>query len=141
VSRRPMLLILPGLCLVLTVTAFWRSRSEPDLRPALLGGALVGGVLLVGITEGLSLLSALTRDGLALAWLAATIAAAIAAWRLKAQPKPPSPFPTEFRSKLGLAMGALIVIVLLITAFTSLLGWPNTYDAMAYHLARVAHWT
>src|SRR5438067_75755 len=138
---RAMLLILPGLCYALILTALWRSRTERDPRPALLGAALIWGLVLVGITEGLSLFFALTPLGLGLSWGIASLGAALALRRSKAQPKAAACLPIEYRCRLGLAMSAAILVVALISGSISVLGWPNTYDAMAYHLARMAHWS
>src|SRR6266542_2522369 len=110
-----MLALLPAL--TFTLAAWLSSRRLADWRVAFLYAALAVGVLLVTLTEGLSVIQALTAPALTAAWLGATLVFGVMILRMPhARPR--------WRSWLG----------------TAIVSAPNTVDSMAYHLARVAHW-
>jgi hypothetical protein len=105
----------------------------------LFGGIVATGCLVVLVSEGLSLFSALRPDLVRLIWgvwllvvvvaLArrhqAVLALPRAAWRL------------SLAERVSLA--GLLVIVLL-TGVTAWFAPPNTSDSMSYHMSRVANW-
>jgi 4-amino-4-deoxy-L-arabinose transferase-like glycosyltransferase len=126
---------LPIFCFLLLWAAFARRGS--GRRAAFLAAALTWGVLVAALTEGLSLFGLLTRSALAIAWAATVLAAGATALR---------------RGTAALRLGwswpgwlaglftAGVAAVLGVTLVVALAAPPNTYDAMTYHLARVAHW-
>ncbi|MCE5276689.1 MAG: glycosyltransferase family 39 protein [Planctomycetaceae bacterium] len=124
------------LCVLLIV---YKRRGWP-LRRAVLMAATTWGVMLVGVTETLSLLHALAFGPLCAAWLGLTAAIVILAAAL---PRPArAPEAIDVSGTLGpaawlLLPGAFIIGGSLVTA---LLCPPNNYDSMTYHMARVAHW-
>jgi hypothetical protein len=118
-------------------------------RAAALGAATIWGIIVVFITELLSIPRELTRSGLAVAWLVADVAALVALWlvachtlqrrRLKdrrAADRPMIPRPS-LASALALSGVGIIVVLVALTAFLSP---PNTWDVIAYHMPRVVHW-
>ena len=123
----------------------FKPRTD-DRRLAVLLAALTLGVYVAAITEGLSAFHAVTRGGIAIAWTAVCVVAAIVLWKRKPQQKSDTAsqsaeadeYPgSEMEAKwLSRGVEALIAIVT-ITAITSA---PNVWDAMEYHLARANMW-
>ncbi len=135
-----MLALLPALTFGLA--AWLSSRRLADWRVAFLYAALAVGVLLVTLTEGLSVIQALTAPALTAAWLGATLVFGVMILRMPhARPRWRSWLAHGERESLlveaCLPTLGLLVLILLGTAIVSA---PNTVDSMAYHLARVAHW-
>ena len=117
-----------------------------DRRLAVLLAALMMGVYVAAITEGLSAFRAVTRAGIAIAWTAVCVVAIIALWKLKPQQKlhtvsqsaEPDEYPgTEVEAK-WLARGVEVLIA--IVTITAIASAPNLWDAMEYHLPRVSMW-
>jgi hypothetical protein len=127
--------VLPVLCFLLLWAAF--ARRGGGLRATFLAAALTWGVLVAGLTEGLSLFGLLTRNALAVTWGAAALAAASFALR-----RAPSDVRLAWAWPGWVAglFAAGVVAVLAVTLAVALAAPPNTYDSMTYHLARVAHW-
>jgi hypothetical protein len=99
--------------------------------------AVVGGVVLVLSTETLSLFKALTTQAVRLVWFVGVIAVGAYLWRRRKPLGMPSlPESTTERVLIGSVVG-LVVMLGIVGMFVP----PNTWDAMAYHVARVAHWT
>jgi hypothetical protein len=98
-------------------------------------GAAVVGVALVLITEGLSLGARLTPGWLAASW---ALAGAVAVWAYRwRRINPPLPVPAGSMPRTARwAIG----VILALTGAVALLSPPNTWDAMTYHMPRVAHW-
>ena len=143
-----MLLTLPLLCFALLFDAISRRRQErgaqsheaTDPRGAFLAAAVLWGVVLTLITEGLSLFNWLTPLALTLCWAAATLAAALAAARVAPSRLLPRLERPASGGLLTLGLIAPIAIAILATGLIAIVGWPNNYDAMNYHLSRVGHW-
>ncbi len=120
-------------------------RSYP-WRQALLLAALIWGSLLTFGIEGLSLLRALSFWPLTLFWFLIDISLLLAIWwRYRAVGWH---WFAGWRSARGHLRASLswtallvgIVLICLITGVIALVAPPNTWDAMTYHLPRVAHW-
>jgi hypothetical protein len=97
---------------------------------------VAGGVVLVLSTEALSLFTALTTQAVALLWLAGAIVGGAHLWRRRGSLAMP-----------GLPVGAIdraltgsVVFLVVVLGLVALFVPPNTWDAMAYHVARIAHW-
>jgi hypothetical protein len=127
----------PFLALILLT---WRFRQRwGSWRISILSAAVVWGVVLTVITEGLSLLRLLSFWWVLAAWLAI----AVAALAMKCPSDRPAMCdgPTEAwrvgRWWLAVAGSA---VILLATGFIAVVAPPNTWDSLVYHMPRVAHW-
>jgi len=112
-----------------------------DWRVAFLKASIVWGLVVVASTEALSLFRALSFPALTAVWTLASVVAALGVWRRR------SLLVGRLRANAGDRPRLLLVLALLpiaaIVVATGLIAWvahPNTYDSMAYHMARVAHW-
>ncbi len=133
-----MLAALPVLCFAMTMLYFMAANAW---RNSFIKAAIVLGLLVVANTEILSVVRLVSLPAVALAWGLECVVAAFVAWRRR----------SELRDRLhalrgarpGLPILAAIVPIVLILAAVGLTAWvapPNTYDSMAYHMSRVAHW-
>jgi Dolichyl-phosphate-mannose-protein mannosyltransferase len=112
-------------------------------RERVLVAAIVGGVLVVIVTELLSAFRGLTVSWVFAAWGAIGLGSAVAVFLVGRHGGPDSP-PRPRRgpaSKLDLVMSAWIALVGALTGAVALVAVPSTWDSMTYHLARVAHWS
>jgi len=136
-----MLAVLPLLAYAFLYVLFQtRSRSW---RASFLNSAVVWGSFVVLISEGLSLINALTPTALAVAWSGADLFLACGAvwlliiWSTSGRvltSQPPNLTRVDFLLLAG--VGVIFALVGLI----ALMSPPNTWDAMTYHLPRVVHW-
>jgi hypothetical protein len=115
-------------------------RVFADWREAVLAACVTWGVVVVALSEGLSLFHTLAFWPLLVAWSLISCAALVVCIRL--WPKMPVlPLP-PFRR--GLLMPALLIggmaVILLTTLVVALISPPNNWDSMTYHMARVANW-
>jgi hypothetical protein len=133
--------------LVFAVAAAAFAAASLRLR-SLVATALAAYLALVaqagGVTWALSPFDAVTRTGLTAAE-GAVLAAAAGAWWLRGRPVPSAAAArSELRDALGDRLTALFLAVLLAAlAYELVLALtvpPNTWDALTYHLSRVAAW-
>ena len=110
-------------------------------RAAFIKAAVVWGLLVVGSAEALSPFRALSPSALVGVWGAALVVAGLGAWWRRAL------VAEQLRSTLARRpdpmLAAAVIPVAGIAVATGVIAWvapPNTYDSMAYHMARVAHW-
>ena len=126
------------------VVTFWsakklsRDSERPVWREAVLISALICGVVLVWITELLSLARLLSASYLAAAW-GLCLAMAIFACRRIRQAIPGLAFATPDRL-FSITIAATIVLILGALWVTAIVAPPNNWDSMTYHMARVVHW-
>jgi hypothetical protein len=119
-------------------------------RHAILGGAVLWGSVLVGITEVLSLVHGLTVAGLALAWLVALLTAMWVVALRGASPFAVSGRAAPRRSwlllmrplpRLEVAFFGALAGISIVLGGIAVVSPPNTWDSMTYHMARLIHWT
>ena len=131
--------LLPLAALALFVIAA-RARGEPWPGAALLG-AIAWGTVLTVLTETLGAAGAITHGALGMVWSA--IVLGLGAWLLhvwRARGCAVSlrvPLAAAGRDRWLLLPVALVASLTLVIALAAP---PNTFDTMAYHMARVAHW-
>ena len=132
--------ILAG-CLPFVVLGLFACRIYGRCRSwrlSILSATLVWGVTVTAVTEGLSLVHALSFGWAVGAWLTLGVIAIM-------MPRPPCPHadipvadaPSSARWGVPLAGVALIVSAV---GFIALAAPPNTSDSMIYHMPRVMHW-
>lgn len=133
-----MVVALPALFFVLAA-AYAAARDE--WRVAWMKAAVMTGVVVVAITEALSLANLLSLPQVAAAWAAACGIAAGLVWRRRVD------LVGRWRLLLTLPRPLLVLaplvpvaVIVLATALVALVSPPNNYDSMTYHMARVAHW-
>lgn len=141
------MLVLPYLAaLILVPIAVHRAAPRLGLErcwsAALLGGAVIVGVLVVGVTELLSLFAALTPAAVAAAWGLICIALIWVIARGRAEPAaattPPAAAPRwSLEERLCLAG---ILLVLVVAGVVAMLAPPNNWDTLTYHLPRQVRW-
>lgn len=108
-------------------------------RQAFLLASASWGLLLVVITELLSLCNGLTDDLLALAWLG--VAAGIyTTLFVFLKPTVACKQASRFSFAPSFALLFPIIAILAILALVDLVAPPNNFDSMTYHMARVVHW-
>lgn len=141
-----MLGILPVLFFLATVLILLLTRlgqsnppSQNSWRDDLLDSALLGGVWLVAVTEGLGALHALNRTGLALAWGVPLPVMMSVILKRRAALKNPLRATERLSAPEGAAAG-LTGFILLASLLSALLSPPNTSDALIYHLPRQVYW-
>jgi hypothetical protein len=142
-------LLLAALPLAAYAGLFWVLCLKGEgWRSAAIGAATCWGVLLALITEILSLPRLITRPALALAWLTVTMASVGYGWVLRGRNSYHVESGTggELQAEAGKLDGmdwfllAGIGLLVSLVGMTGILSAPNTWDAMAYHMSRVAQW-
>ena len=130
-----LLALLPLVCLVLLVSG--AGRAGADARSRFLTGLVVWGFLVTFVAEATSLFHRYDRATVAALWAIAAAVLAGRAWRHRRSVRleAPRPFSSSDRTLL-----AGVVIVLLLVGVVAAAAAPNTWDALTYHLPRVAHW-
>ena len=131
--------LLPLIAFIFLFRIFY--RPNVCWRTAVLLAALAWGVLVVLITEVLSLFHLLAWGGLALSW--GLIDAALIGYGIRSAQQPAPPTQVEAGIKLTpfltLLLGGVILIIAAIGVI-ALIAPPNNLDSMTYHLGRVVHW-
>ncbi len=128
----------PALAFIL-LTAAARPRC-PDWRTALLVAAVLWGVVVVAVTETLSLVHALNFWALLGVWIALSAFLAWWMWRhwnAIVSARAGSWMAVGWFDRALLASTAVLAATVGVVA---LVAPPNTYDSMTYHMSRVAHW-
>jgi hypothetical protein len=136
-----MLVALPLLCFlfVFALLRCWRP-TDTDIRATLLSASVVWAVLLVVITEFLSLPSAMSRTTLACGWTLTTLVAGLLVALHVRRSERLTGWTLARPSLAAMAMALPIAVVLFGTGLSALAGWPSQWDSMVYHMSRVDHW-
>jgi hypothetical protein len=115
--------------------------SDRDWRESFLMASVIWGISAVALAEILSALSRLSQEWLALSWLILLFIVLVSLGVLRtrrARLRSPKPrIPAEPTARI------ILVAILLIIVITALVAWispPNTWDALTYHMSRVAQW-
>jgi hypothetical protein len=134
------LILLPLLSFVLILYFLCHRTYGTDPRRAFLSAAVIWGIITTVITEILSILNMLTGATLASCWGATAVGAALVLDRRGSLLRRLPHWTVRSLPLGGVIMSVPIVAILLATAFIAVLGWPNQWDTMVYHLSRVDHW-
>ncbi|NTV29403.1 MAG: hypothetical protein HGA80_04910 [Candidatus Omnitrophica bacterium] len=139
----PVLLLPLFLLIAILLAATVRQRWHLDnRREIIVAGALIFGLTLAAGTGALSLRQAIHPAGLMLFWSGLCIGGSLLVF-YRRQFLPPRPV-LSLPADLTLSEKLLITAWFLLAATLFLLALaapPNSWDAMVYHLSRVAHWT
>ncbi len=111
---------------------------DGKLRKAFIYTLLFISVFVVITTELLNLFDCITTTGVLISWIALLLISFAIWWRWGKH------FPA-FRIMNPLTtfekiLAGSIAFIFLITFITALVAYPNNWDSMTYHLARVMHW-
>ena len=120
---------------------FGNLDSEKLWERAFFRASVLWGTYLILLTEGLSLLEAITPLGLTLGWLV-PILTAIGVLVSRANSELPIVLP-KWKLPERRWDRLLVLAIFVIVGLTALLAWlspPQTWDSLNYHMARVAHW-
>ncbi len=130
--------ILPAVFLVLCWLGF---ASTDGWRPALVKAAILFGVTVTADTELLALPGLLEAPAVSAVWVAECLGAGLLVWRRRELVVARLRDVRAVRPPRQAWLAALpLGFILLATGVTAAVAPPNTYDSMAYHMARVAHW-
>lgn len=123
------------------ITLLYLGVANP-WRVAFVKAAVVWGLVVVASIEALSPLRAVSLPALTAIWTFASVAVALGVWRQRVVLATRLRPMLRERPRWTLAMAVLPIAALVAaTGVTAFVAPPNTYDSMAYHMARVAHWT
>lgn len=115
--------------------------STNDWRTAAIKSAISFGVVTVLNTEVLALAGAINQAALSVVWGLESVVLAVVVWLRRHRISARAPVPRVRRDQwLAYALVAATIAIALLTLVTAIAAPPNTYDAMTYHMARVAHW-
>lgn len=119
----------------------WRLcvQRGQERREAVITASLAWGVLVVALTEALSLLHALSFAPMALAW--GCVCLGLFALLRRSAHSLPSPADQSLpMSRIEWLYMGVISVIIPVTGITALVAPPNTWDSMTYHMTRVAFW-
>jgi 4-amino-4-deoxy-L-arabinose transferase-like glycosyltransferase len=113
-------------------------RVAGDVRAV--RAAVLFGLLMTAVSEGLAAVGSFTRGPVAAVWLGTALVLSAALWRRRfrwPRGRLGAVFPREFVPAFAVTCILLVLGACLVTA---LLTAPNNGDVLGYHLARVRHW-
>ncbi len=113
-------------------------RSGFGLRVAFLAAHVVNALLIVAVTEILSVFQALAAWPLALFW--SVIVLINLAWLYRLRKRPTVKFAYVPLDAVEIVILAAVVFIVAVTGLIAVVAPPSNYDSMVYHLPRVAHW-
>ena len=137
-----MLLVLPT---AFTALYAYARITEEEIGEALAKAILIFELLLLIITNVLSVFAALNSDMIFLSWLLILFAVMVLYGKKKGNTvknKPGKSFLKNdfFRNKLCLIMLIILTVLSLLLLVGALFTVPYNYDSMSYHLARIGYW-
>lgn len=126
---------------VVIFLVFQKYRPAPSWRKSFLSASLVWGLLLVAITEFLSLFGQISFGAVLGLWIVSVVVGVICFIRVGGGLKRSSmrsPLAGVSRFELSLLAGVVII-----AATVGMIAWispPNNWDSLTYHMSRVVHW-
>jgi hypothetical protein len=131
-----MLVILPFTAWLFLFLLFYRSHCW---RSSILLAAIAWGTIVTAVVETLSLFTAVTFGWVLLAWIAINLTLVALCLKLKIAKAARLDFSVQIPLHLILLLAGIVFIVITV-GIIAIVAPPNTWDSMAYHMARVAHW-
>jgi 4-amino-4-deoxy-L-arabinose transferase-like glycosyltransferase len=136
--------ILPFLVFVFIFLIFCMKLSgHEDLsvwRVSFLSASMAWGVLVVGITEILSIFNLITFNWLVGCWVAIGVLSGFFCFILVIQKKLSIHFVCPKFQWLEILLLLGVVFIVMVLCLIALVAPPNTWDSMTYHMSRVSHW-
>ena len=130
------------------IRIYWLRDKERDLREAILLMSVIWGILVLGITEILSLFNQLTPIGIAVLWGVSILCIIGIGVKINRLPLhsiyspsyliPPNLSFKNYKSLIILSPYFFLMVVTL--GLIAFIAAPNNWDSMTYHLSRVMHW-
>jgi hypothetical protein len=135
--------ILVGLLPIVTLAAICLAvrQHTGDIRHALLRGAVLWGIFSALSLEILGRFRLINRTSLTVLWIAALFSLLVYLAMMAEQDRKlflPRVVKPESGSEWVMTIGIAVIVIL-----TGVIAWkapPNTWDALNYHMPRVAHW-
>lgn len=126
---------MPILPLITALLLYRLCRRSMGPMNACVHASVIWGVLVLLLTELLSLGRMVTLPGVAAGWGLITLMLAGTLWRTRGRS-------LVFERVAVLPIWAAVptLVTLIVTLVIALVAAPNSTDALTYHLARVAHW-
>lgn len=109
-------------------------------RQAFLVATIISSISLTLLTEGLSLIRALTAQGILIGWLLIVAVAAAGLVILIRKSQPIARPRLDVLSRTDQALLSILVIIVIAIGIGALAAPPNSWDSMTYHMPRVMHW-
>lgn len=133
-----MIAILPIFCFVLVFLILMR-HYKLEWRSAFLSSSVLWGILVLILTEGLSLFDLLSFFPITIVWgiICLSLMAIIFYFHLL------NNFDINWQIKIPRFELGLLVYLSILAVVIGVIAWvspPNTWDSMTYHMSRVAHW-
>ena len=125
----------------LLALALCRSRAN-GWRIAILSAAGLWALVVVLLTEGLSLVAQLSTRGLTAAWVGLDLCLLTVVWRTcsRRDLRLMSEVPFRRLDRALIVLMAGIGIICALVGLTAIVSPPNTFDVMCYHLPRIVNW-
>jgi 4-amino-4-deoxy-L-arabinose transferase-like glycosyltransferase len=139
-----MLIIIPFLVFVFIYLIFYIKLGGGNVlsawRVSYLSASVICGVLVVVITEILSIFDLITFNWVVGFWIAIGISSASFCSILVIKKRPSIHFilPKFQLFEVVLLLG--VVFIVMVLCFIALVSPPNSYDSMTYHMSRLCHW-
>ena len=136
--------LLPLVSLLLICLTIYRWRPSTGNQSgalfAFMSGSTLWGVLLVAVTEVLSLFEAITFPALLIFWTVAAIVSAVLYIRVRRKyPIPPFKPVLPYSLAQRFLLAAILAIIATIGA-VAFIAPPKTWDSMDYHMPRILYW-
>lgn len=130
-----LLALLPVVCLVLLASG--AGVAGEDRRGRFITGLVVWGFLITLVAEATSLFHKYDRATVAALWAIAAAVLSARAWRNRRASAGARAATLSFSDRTLLAGVAMVLLAVGVVAVAAA---PNTWDALTYHLPRIAHW-
>jgi len=139
-----MFVVMPLLSFYFIFLIFYKRLNRldglPCWRSAFLSASVVWAVILIAITECLSVLSLITFNWVLFSWGLVCIASALIYHMLGRRQKSIVRFQLSKIPRSEALLLFSIAYIVIMVGLIALIAPPNNWDSMTYHMSRVAHW-
>lgn len=139
-----MFLIIPLMSFILIYLSIYiKSGKDNSLicwRRPFLSASIIIGLLLLVITELLSIFNSITLNWLLISWGAALFVSFSAYIFFVSRLKPVFQFKVPGLSRFDISLLFSITLIAGVIGLIAFIAPPNSWDSMTYHMSRVMHW-